>query len=90
MRISINFTEPDQALVVKKDGYCYGVFRGTTLTVDDWSQNFQLGTRDICGSDATTGEEEPAVCCTVRVGFYDAYHTNYYQGKKKIEELHLC
>jgi hypothetical protein len=73
--------EPDQALVAKKDGYCYGVFRGTTLTVDDWSQNLQIGSRNICGSDATNGGEAPAVCCTVRSGFYDAYHTDYYQGK---------
>ena len=28
--------EPDQGLVVKAFGYCFGVFRGTTLTWDDW------------------------------------------------------
>ena len=76
--------EPDQALVAKKDGYCYGVFRGTTLTLDDWSQNLVLQSAEICGSDRSsnvaTGSEEPTVCCTVRAGFYDAYHTNYYQG----------
>jgi len=31
-------TEPDQALVVRKNGYCFGAFRGTTLTWDDWQQ----------------------------------------------------
>jgi len=30
--------EPDQALVAKKNGYCFGAFRGTTLTWDDWQQ----------------------------------------------------
>lgn len=29
--------EPDQALVVhERDGYCFGAYRGTTLTWDDW------------------------------------------------------
>lgn len=31
--------EPDQALVARtSDGYCFGAFRGTTLTWDDWQQ----------------------------------------------------
>uniref|UniRef100_A0A7S2E9H4 Uncharacterized protein n=1 Tax=Trieres chinensis TaxID=1514140 RepID=A0A7S2E9H4_TRICV len=30
--------EPDQALVAKHNGYCFGVFRGTTMSWDDWSQ----------------------------------------------------
>jgi hypothetical protein len=30
--------EPDQAIVAKKDGYCFAAFRGTTLTWDDWQQ----------------------------------------------------
>lgn len=30
--------EPDQALVAMKYGYCFGVYRGTTLTWDDWQQ----------------------------------------------------
>jgi hypothetical protein len=30
--------EPDQAIVAQKNGYCYGAFRGTTLTWDDWKQ----------------------------------------------------
>ena len=93
----IFYTEPDQALVAKKDGYCYGVFRGTTLTLDDWSQNLVLHSEEVCGSDnmalitadadpndggdAPPPSKEPPVCCTVRAGFYDAYHTSYYQGK---------
>jgi hypothetical protein len=30
--------EPDQAIVAQKNGYCFGAFRGTTLTWDDWKQ----------------------------------------------------
>ena len=30
--------EPDQALIAQKNGYCFGAFRGTTLTWDDWEQ----------------------------------------------------
>lgn len=78
-------TEPDQALVAKKNGYCYGVFRGTTLTLDDWSQNLILHSREICGSDRIDmNNADGTVCCTVRSGFYDAYfHTNYYQDFEK-------
>lgn len=71
--------------MAKNNGFCYGVFRGTTLTVEDWSQNLVLKSEEICGSDriddsGNTDEAEPSVCCTVRAGFYDAYHTSYYQG----------
>jgi hypothetical protein len=31
-------TEPDQALIAQKNGYCYAAFRGTTMTWDDWKQ----------------------------------------------------
>mmetsp|Transcript_14406 Transcript_14406/g.20293 ORF Transcript_14406/g.20293 Transcript_14406/m.20293 type:complete len:514 (+) Transcript_14406:48-1589(+) len=61
--------EPDEALVAKKDGYCYGAFRGTTLTSDDWRQNLRLGTEPICADDG--------VCCETRQGFFDAYDTPY-------------
>ena len=64
--------EPDQALVAKKDGYCFAVFRGTTMTVDDWAQNFKLGTDDIC-----TSSTENKQCCVTRSGFYEAYYTSY-------------
>ena len=30
--------EPDQAIVAQKNGYCFGAYRGTTLTWDDWKQ----------------------------------------------------
>lgn len=62
--------EPDQALVAQRDGYCFGAFRGTTLTWIDWQQNFDPHSHDICDN---TG------CCKTRKGFYDAYMTDYRQ-----------
>eukprot|EP00549_Striatella_unipunctata_P026069 CAMPEP_0118710652 /NCGR_PEP_ID=MMETSP0800-20121206/23531_1 /TAXON_ID=210618 ORGANISM="Striatella unipunctata, Strain CCMP2910" /NCGR_SAMPLE_ID=MMETSP0800 /ASSEMBLY_ACC=CAM_ASM_000638 /LENGTH=459 /DNA_ID=CAMNT_0006614919 /DNA_START=215 /DNA_END=1591 /DNA_ORIENTATION=+ len=61
--------EPDQALIAKKDGYCFGAFRGTTLTWIDWQQNFDPGKVDACVSDTE--------CCGTRAGFYKAYMTTY-------------
>uniref|UniRef100_A0A7S1UZX3 Fungal lipase-type domain-containing protein n=2 Tax=Grammatophora oceanica TaxID=210454 RepID=A0A7S1UZX3_9STRA len=80
--------EPDQALVVKThDGYCYGAFRGTTLTWIDWSQNFDPTTSDVCvnvttstttnTTNSTSTPDDVEVCCTTRNGFYEAYHTSY-------------
>lgn len=60
--------EPDQALMAKKDGYCFGAFRGTTMTWIDWQQNIRFGKEDVC-SEKT--------CCQTRTGFYDAYDTDY-------------
>lgn len=31
-------SEPDQALIAQKNGYCFAAFRGTTLTWNDWQQ----------------------------------------------------
>ena len=31
-------TEPDQALVAQKNGYCFGAYRGTSPTWEDWKQ----------------------------------------------------
>ncbi|CAB9524515.1 expressed unknown protein [Seminavis robusta] len=77
--------EPDQAFVAKKDGYCYGVFRGTTMSWDDWRQNFRMGSEVICGSDnmAVPNTPKQPVCCAARAGFYDAYHTSYFQDFEK-------
>jgi hypothetical protein len=61
--------EPDQALVAKINGYCFGAFRGTTLTWDDWSQNFNPGKQDVCQSN------DPSNCCVSRSGFFDGYYT---------------
>lgn len=64
--------EPDQALVVQHEGYCYAAFRGTTLTREDWRQNFKFGTREVCAPAAAIDE-----CCSTRTGFYQAYNTKY-------------
>jgi hypothetical protein len=64
--------EPDQALVAKKMGYCFAAFRGTTLRLDDWRQNFLLGTEQVC-----KGPKDQEECCSTRKGFYQAYNTAY-------------
>lgn len=64
--------EPDQGLVVKEQGYCFGVFRGTTLTWDDWSQNVEVGTGDVCAEGA-----EQLTCCKARIGYIKAYNTTF-------------
>eukprot|EP00527_Entomoneis_sp_CCMP2396_P004298 CAMPEP_0198141192 /NCGR_PEP_ID=MMETSP1443-20131203/4226_1 /TAXON_ID=186043 /ORGANISM="Entomoneis sp., Strain CCMP2396" /LENGTH=514 /DNA_ID=CAMNT_0043803845 /DNA_START=41 /DNA_END=1585 /DNA_ORIENTATION=+ len=69
--------EPDQALVIKRGGYCFGVFRGTTMTWDDWSQNLEVGNHEICADDT-----DEKTCCTTRVGFWHCYDTEY---KNKME-----
>lgn len=67
--------EPDQALTARTvDGYCFAAFRGTSLNVDDWSQNLQIGESEVC---ADGGGGRGRACCSSRVGFYDAYDTTY-------------
>ena len=68
-------SEPDQAVVAKKSGYCFVAFRGTTLHWADWLQNSPVGTRQACVPDAETGSQE--VCCTTREGFWGAYNADY-------------
>jgi pimeloyl-ACP methyl ester carboxylesterase len=53
-------------------GYCFAAFRGTTLRLDDWRQNFLLGTEQVC--KGSKGDKE---CCFTRKGFYPAYNTVY-------------
>lgn len=73
--------EPDQAIIARKNGYCFLAFRGTTQTWDDWRQNFRIGTDDVCGKKSQT-------CCAVRSGFYDAYfEPNYVSDlEKQVDE----
>lgn len=74
-------SEPDQALVAKYKGYCYGAYRGTTLTWDDWQQNLVIGNHQVCGVNET-------VCCSTRLGFWQAYDTDY---RAEMEEaLEAC
>lgn len=80
--------EPDQAMVAKKEGYCYGVFRGTTLTWDDWKQNLIPGRKDVCTNILDGSRDKETVCCTTRRGFFEAYNTDY---RAKLEEsLRKC
>ena len=59
--------EPDQAILAKKDGRCYLAFRGTTLALEDWLQNIELGSIDIYkDNDNSTGES-----CNARAGYAD-------------------
>jgi pimeloyl-ACP methyl ester carboxylesterase len=68
--------EPDQALTAKTvDGYCYIAFRGTSLTFEDWSQNLEIGSIEVCNTGKSHGDKPS--CCTSRVGFYGAYNTKY-------------
>jgi hypothetical protein len=60
--------------VFERDGYCFAAFRGTTMTREDWSQNFALGHTDVCSSESLGG---PPTCCSTRSGYYDAYDTAY-------------
>jgi hypothetical protein len=66
-------SEPDQALTAKKGEYCFGVFRGTTMTFIDWEQNVNPGKMELC-VNATDGAE---YCCMTRSGFYEGYWTTY-------------
>jgi hypothetical protein len=66
-------SEPDQALAAKKGPYCFGAFRGTTMTFVDWQQNFNPGKMELC-VNATDGEED---CCMTRSGFFEGYWTSY-------------
>jgi hypothetical protein len=68
--------DPDQALTLKTiDGYCFVAFRGSSLELDDWAQNIEIGNANVCTSVMSpTGNE---TCCTSRVGFYNAYNTQY-------------
>jgi len=73
-----NFLEDeDQAIVSKKDGYCFVAFRGTTSTLADWSQNFKLGFKEVCNEKSST-------CCETRTGFFEAY--NFPKYVQELEE----
>ncbi|KAG7344415.1 lipase class 3 [Nitzschia inconspicua] len=79
-----NDAEHDQALTVEtSDGHCFVAFRGSSLTIDDWSQNLTIGSQNVCVDVAGTTE-----CCTVRAEFYDVYDTVY---RKDMEDtLRKC
>jgi hypothetical protein len=64
--------EPDQAIVTKIDGHCFGAFRGTVFhRWDDWVQNIMVGDMPVC---SPVGD-----CCDVQQGHYQAYFYASYQ-----------
>ena len=71
-------TEPNQAIVAKKDGYCYASFRGSVWAWTDW-QALDFGEEKICVEEEKDGFQN---CCSTRRGFYKTYNTSY---KKKME-----
>jgi pimeloyl-ACP methyl ester carboxylesterase len=66
--------EPDEAIVARAGNYCYGVFRGSKATVEDWRQNLQLGTERVCGND---DDGDGDTCCNVPRGFNAAYNAPF-------------
>lgn len=58
--------EPYEAILATKNGYCMVAFRGTTISIDDWYDNLQPGSEEVCNENEDT-------CCDVRKGFQAAY-----------------
>lgn len=57
--------EPDQAIMVKKEGRCFVSFRGTTATFADWEQNFVTDVVEIyTDNDPASGQ-----FCKTRGGY---------------------
>lgn len=69
---------PDQAVVVKQDGYCIAAFRGTDFSdIADILQNVKLRKRLFCTNDRGGSF---LGCCRSRLGYWEAYYkTNYIQ-----------
>jgi len=57
--------EPDAAIFLHQDHYCFGIFRGTTPDIADWMQSLDPFFGEVC---STKGE-----CCKTRRGFQQAY-----------------
>lgn len=71
----------DSVIVAEtSDGLCFGIFRGTELTVSDWSQNFDPRTEEVCNDEGN--------CCKSRQGFADAYDADYKDDFEK--DLRAC
>lgn len=65
--------EPDAAFVVGVDGFCFLTFRGTTNSLPDILQDFEIGFRPACSNNSTGN----ATCCNVRTGFDAAYNAPF-------------
>lgn len=73
--------EPDAAIFVQEDNYCFGIFRGTTPNIADWIQNLDPFTGQVC---STEGQ-----CCKTRRGFQRAYNLPDYKDDLE-ENLRSC
>jgi len=71
--ISFYTDEPDQAIVAKKGDHCYLAFRGSTATLEDWWQNFNLFDAEIYKDNNERSRES----CETRAGYADFLTTNF-------------
>lgn len=57
--------EPDKVMFARYENICWGAFRSTTNSEEDWAQNLDTGIADdVCFEGQ---------CCQTRQGFRDAY-----------------
>jgi hypothetical protein len=84
---SIKFytNEPDQAIVAKKAGLCFLAFRGTINTLEDWSQNFGLGSIDVFRDNLINLSGQS---CEAREGFADFLMTA--EAAEGLSDLEAC
>lgn len=74
--------EPDSALFLREDNYCFAIFRGTTPNIVDWLQNLNPFTGRVCST-------KHGDCCTTRLGFQQAYELPYYKDELE-SNVRLC
>lgn len=67
-------SEPDKAVVVGADGYCFVGFRETTASLADVEQNLGFTFTPACNGTAT---DPTTTCCPVRAGYNAAYNAPF-------------
>jgi len=73
--------EPDAAIFLQEDKYCFAIFRGTTPNLRDWLQNLDPFTGEVCSMEGQ--------CCKTRRGFQHAYDMPDYKYNLE-DNLRLC
>jgi len=81
--------EPDKAIVARVGNLCFGIFRATTPTREDWEQNFNSNENSICTTATLLLEDNEEACCTSREGFSNAYTNPEYRQDFETE-LRSC
>jgi hypothetical protein len=89
-RFDCYHSEPNQAVVAERDGYCYAAYRGRTLSWDEWKEELAAAAKhEVCRTstssfpfDKTTKEkvkkgEDSQVCCMTSQTFWEAYANDY-------------